>query len=95
MAVVRLAGRITPFHIRERARLYRFAAALADAPREIAMFRDLAITFEQVARQFGQAGAPRVTSSRSIDVTNDEMSVRSSSARIRYCSRLAPSTTAT
>jgi hypothetical protein len=47
--------RIKPIQLCERARLYRFAAVLANSPGEIALFRDLAISFEQLARQLGEA----------------------------------------
>jgi hypothetical protein len=43
---------VTPAHFLERARLYRFAAAIADSRREIALFNNLAMTFEQLAWHF-------------------------------------------
>ena len=72
MNIERPAWRLTPFHLRERARLYRFAAALANAPGDMTMFRDLAMSFEQLARQFGQAKArSQIASSKSIGVAAD------------------------
>ena len=49
--------RITPVHFRERARHYRFAAAMSDAPRDGERFLDLATMFEQLAGQFARAEA--------------------------------------
>jgi len=47
--------RVTAVHFRERARHYRLAAAIADAPRDIAMFRELAMMFGQLAEDFARA----------------------------------------
>jgi hypothetical protein len=44
--------RITSTHFLERARLYGLAAAIAEARRDVAMFRDLATMFEQLAQHF-------------------------------------------
>jgi hypothetical protein len=49
------ARRVTAVHFRERARQYRLAAAIADAPRDVAMFRELAMMFEQLAEDFARA----------------------------------------
>jgi hypothetical protein len=71
MNVARPAWQITPFHLRERARLYRFAAALADARGEMAMFQDLAVSFDQLAWQFAGADTRRIHSSGAIRVANE------------------------
>ena len=42
--------RFRPAHFFERARLYRLNAAIADAQRDAAMFRNLAKMFEQLAQ---------------------------------------------
>jgi hypothetical protein len=53
--------RITSSHFRQRAKHYRLAAAIADARRDVAMFRDLAMIFERLAEHFARAEAtPRV-----------------------------------
>jgi hypothetical protein len=49
--------RITSVHFRLRARHYRLAAAMSEAPREVEMFLDLAMMFERLAEQFAPAGA--------------------------------------
>lgn len=41
-------------HFRERARHYRYAAALTDIPRNIQQFLDLAFMFERLAYDFSQ-----------------------------------------
>jgi hypothetical protein len=43
---------ITSTHFYERARHYRFAAAVTDSKRDVAMFRDLSAMFETIARAF-------------------------------------------
>ena len=48
---------ITSVHFRLRARRYRLAAAISDAPRDVAMFRDLAWTFERLSEHFARAEA--------------------------------------
>jgi hypothetical protein len=50
---------ITSIHFRLRARHYRLAAAISDAPRDVAMFRDLAWTFERLSERFARAEAQR------------------------------------
>jgi hypothetical protein len=47
--------RVTAVHFRERARLYRLAAAIAAASRDAAMFRELAMMFKQLAEDFARA----------------------------------------
>jgi hypothetical protein len=42
----------TSAHLRERARQYRLAAALTDCPRDVEMFCDLAVMFNQLAHDF-------------------------------------------
>ena len=42
----------TSAHLRARARHYRLAAALADRPQDELMFRDLAMMFDRIAREF-------------------------------------------
>jgi len=49
--------RVTSDDFRERAKYYRFAAALSDAPRDAAMFNDLATMFDEIADDFGRAEA--------------------------------------
>jgi len=40
---------VTPEHFRERARSYRYAAALADDRQDVRRFRELASMFEEMA----------------------------------------------
>jgi len=52
----------TSAHFRERARHYRLAEAIADAPRDVEMFHDLATMFERLSEDFarmvhGRSGA--------------------------------------
>jgi hypothetical protein len=49
----------TSVQFRLRARHYRLAAAISDAPREVAMFRDLAWTFDRLSEDFARAEARR------------------------------------
>ena len=42
----------TSAHFRERARHYRLAEAIADAPRDVEMFHDLATMFERLSEDF-------------------------------------------
>jgi len=46
----------TSAHFRERARHYRLAEAIADAPRDVEMFHDLATMFERLSEDFARAG---------------------------------------
>jgi len=48
---------ITSVHFRLRARHYRLAAAISDTPRDVAMFCDLAWTFERLSERFARAEA--------------------------------------
>ena len=48
----------TSAHFRERARHYRLAEAIADAPRDVEMFHDLATMFERLAEDFARPGDP-------------------------------------
>ena len=48
---------ITSVHLRLRARRYRLVAAVSDVPRDVAMFADLAWTFERLSRHFARAEA--------------------------------------
>jgi hypothetical protein len=50
MKVGSLPSPITSTHLLERAKQYRLAAAIADDQRDVEMFRDLAVTFEQLAK---------------------------------------------
>ena len=50
---------ITSVHLRLRARRYRLAAAVSDVPRDVAMFADLAWTFERLSERFARAEARR------------------------------------
>ena len=47
----------TSIHLRLRPRRYRLAAAVSDVPRDVAMFADLAWTFERLSRHFARAEA--------------------------------------
>jgi hypothetical protein len=49
--------RITSVNFLQRARHYRLAAAISDAPRDVEMFLDLAMMFERLAEQFAPAEA--------------------------------------
>ena len=49
--------KITSIHLHPRARRYRLAAAVSDVPRDVAMFADLAWTFERLSRHFARAEA--------------------------------------
>src|SRR5262249_37654063 len=55
MKVASPSRRVTSVHFRQRARHYRLAAALADAPRDVEMFLDLATMFEVLSAQFARA----------------------------------------
>jgi hypothetical protein len=59
MKVTSLPKAITSVRFRQRARHYRLAAAVADAPGEIGMFRDLAMMFEKLAEDFARAETRR------------------------------------
>ena len=48
----------TSAHFRERARHYRLAEAIADAPRDVEMFHDLATMFERLSEDFARPGDP-------------------------------------
>jgi hypothetical protein len=48
---------ITSVSFLQRARHYRLAAAISDAPRDVEMFLDLAMMFERLSDQFGRAEA--------------------------------------
>ena len=50
---------ITSVHLRLRARRYRLAAAVSDVPRDVAMFHDLAWTFERLSERFARAEGRR------------------------------------
>jgi hypothetical protein len=51
------AKAITSVSFLQRARHYRLAAAMSDAPRDGETFLDLATMFEQLAEQFARAEA--------------------------------------
>jgi hypothetical protein len=57
MKITSLPTRPTWVHFRQRARHYRFAAAMSDIPREVETFLDLAMMFERLSEQFGRAEA--------------------------------------
>jgi hypothetical protein len=48
---------ITSVSFLQRARHYQLAAAMADAPRDVEMFLDLAMMFERLAEEFARAEA--------------------------------------
>jgi hypothetical protein len=56
--------RVTPDDFRERAKYYRFAAALTDAPRDAEMFNELAMMFGEIAAHFRRAEANRKSRER-------------------------------
>ena len=74
----------TSAHFRERARHYRLAEAIADAPRDVEMFHDLATLFERLSEDFarmvhGRSGAPALDDVRGpADGRSDEAKVFSS-----------------
>jgi hypothetical protein len=53
-APTRLNREVTAIHFLERAKHYRYAAALSDSPRNIQRFIDLAFMFERLANDFAQ-----------------------------------------
>jgi hypothetical protein len=57
---------ITPVHLLQRARCYRLAEAIADAPQDIAMFRNLALMFERLAAHLTRFESRKVPERRSI-----------------------------
>ena len=67
MKVVNLPSRITPVHFRERAKQYRLAAAVAEAPRDVAMFSDLARIFDKLAQNWTGSDVIKVAANRSLD----------------------------
>ena len=52
-----LPTQVTSADFRKRAQHYRLASALADIPRDAAMFDELASMFDQIACRFGRAEA--------------------------------------
>jgi hypothetical protein len=52
-----LPEQITSSQFRHRANAYRLAAAIADAGRDVAMYRDLAMMFDRLAEHFARAEA--------------------------------------
>jgi hypothetical protein len=46
---------VTSVGFLQRARHYRLAAAISDAPRDVEMFLDLAMMFERLSEHFAQA----------------------------------------
>ena len=48
---------ITSVSFGQRARHYQLAAAMSDAPRDVEMFLDLAMMFEQLAEEFARTEA--------------------------------------
>ena len=46
---------ITSVYLRLRARRYLLAGAVSDVPRDVAMFHDLAWTFERLSTDFARA----------------------------------------
>jgi hypothetical protein len=67
MKVASPPGRITSVHFRERARYYRLAAAIADAPRDVATFCDLAMMFERLAEDFARGEVRSRSLSSAVD----------------------------
>jgi hypothetical protein len=51
------AKAITPVSFLERARHYRLAAAMSDAPRDVETFLDLATMFERLSEHLARAEA--------------------------------------
>jgi hypothetical protein len=57
MKITTVPARPTWVHLRQRARHYRFAAAMADVPRDVKMFLELATMFDLLSEQFARAEA--------------------------------------
>lgn len=57
MEITSSSKTITSFHFRRRARYYRLAAVITDAPRDVAMLRDLAWTLDRLSEDFARAEA--------------------------------------
>ena len=55
-----LNRKVTSIHFLERARHYRYAAALTDDPHNIQRFIDLAFIFERLAHDFARLEAQKV-----------------------------------
>jgi len=56
-------GVITSGSLVQRARRYRLAAAVSDAPRDVKVFLDLATMFELLSQQFARAEMSALASS--------------------------------
>jgi hypothetical protein len=52
---------VTPVHFLRRARYYRLAEAVADAPQDVAMFGELAVMFERLAAHLYQVESGKVS----------------------------------
>jgi hypothetical protein len=52
-------GEVTSAHLRQRARDYRYAAAMTDDAQKRQMFDDLAFMFEQISHDFTRFEAQR------------------------------------
>jgi len=74
----------TSAHLRQRARDYRLAAAVADCPREEVMFCDLAMMFDQLAYEFRRFE----NDCRRASVRNEQTSSRTSTSRSSWLARL-------
>jgi hypothetical protein len=59
----RLNRQVTAMHFLERAKHYRYAAALSDNPQNIQRFIDLAFMFERLANDFAQWEAQKTPKS--------------------------------
>jgi hypothetical protein len=57
MTITNSVKEVTSVHFRLRARHYRLAAAVTDAPHDEEMFLDLATMFERLSEHFAQAEA--------------------------------------
>ena len=61
MLEARRGWTITSAHFGERARQYRFAAALTDSPRDVESFSNLAMMFQRLARDLKRIEVAKAT----------------------------------
>jgi hypothetical protein len=61
---IRLNGEVRSVQLRERAKHYRYAAAMTDDSRKIQMFLDLAFMFQQMSHDFARYEAHKLPMAR-------------------------------
>ena len=83
----RLNREITSIHFLERARHYRYAAALADDPQNIQRFLDLAFMFKRLAQDFARLEA-KVFFSTAVTRYGEQRGVMSNRIQPRHPSRV-------